>query len=363
MTATHGLVIGKFYPPHAGHHHLVRVAAAQSARLTVVVMASAVESLSLADRVAWLREVHADDARITVTGIVDDHPVDYEDDAVWRAHVALMLEAARGVTSAPVDVVFTSEPYGEELGRRLGARHALVDLERSAHAVSGTAVRADPIAHWARLAPCVRAHLGLRVVLVGAESTGKTTLAEDLAAALRARAATHGAAYAETRWVPEAGRDVTLEKLAALGEGADMSALVWETPDFVNVARRQAAMEDDAARHGGPVLVCDTDGFATGIWHERYVGARSAEVERLGTLAPAHLYLLTHPDDVPFVDDGVRDGEHIRQWMTERFVARLNERTPHWAWLRGERGARSQRALSLIDEALSRVFRFAAPLG
>ncbi len=163
--------------------------------------------------------------------------------------------------------------------------------------------------------------------------------------------------------MPEAGRDVTLEKLAALGEGADMSALVWETPDFVNVARRQAAMEDDAARQGGPVLVCDTDGFATGIWHERYVGARSAEVERLGTLAPAHLYLLTHPDDVPFVDDGVRDGEHIRQWMTERFVARLNERTPHWAWLRGERGARSQRALSLIDEALSRVFRFAAPLG
>ena len=27
----HGLVIGKFYPPHAGHHHLVRMAAAQAA--------------------------------------------------------------------------------------------------------------------------------------------------------------------------------------------------------------------------------------------------------------------------------------------------------------------------------------------
>jgi NadR type nicotinamide-nucleotide adenylyltransferase len=363
VIATHGLVIGKFYPPHSGHHHLVRVAAAQCARLTVVVMASSVESLSLADRVAWMREVHSDDARISIAGIADDHPVDYEDDAIWSAHVALMREAARSVTSMPVDAVFTSEPYGEELGRRLGARHVLVDLDRTEHAVSGTAVRADPVAHWDRLAPCVRAHLGLRVVLVGAESTGKTTLAEQLATALRARATTHGTAYAATRWVHEVGRDVTLEKLARLGESAAMESLVWETPDFVEVARRQAALEAAAAREGGPVLVCDTDAFATGIWHERYVGSRSAAVEQLGTPAPAHLYLLTRPDDVPFIDDGARDGEHVRHWMTERFVARLGETTPHWEWLRGGRDERLQRALALIDDALARVFRFAAPLG
>ncbi|MDQ3032158.1 MAG: transcriptional regulator, partial [Myxococcota bacterium] len=138
MTHAHGLVIGKFYPPHAGHHHLVRVAASRVGRLTVVVMAASVESLSLEERVAWMREEHADDARITITGIVDDHPVDYESDAIWRAHVALMREAVRAVTDAPIDVVLTSEPYGDELGLRLGARHELVDLSRTAFAISGT---------------------------------------------------------------------------------------------------------------------------------------------------------------------------------------------------------------------------------
>ena len=54
MIARHGLVIGKFYPPHAGHHHLIRAAAARCARLTVVVMAATVESIPLARRVAWL---------------------------------------------------------------------------------------------------------------------------------------------------------------------------------------------------------------------------------------------------------------------------------------------------------------------
>ncbi|WP_169791092.1 adenylyltransferase/cytidyltransferase family protein, partial [Streptomyces katrae] len=54
----HGLVLGKFYPPHAGHHHLVRTAQDQCERLTVLVCAASVESVPLADRVAWMREEH-----------------------------------------------------------------------------------------------------------------------------------------------------------------------------------------------------------------------------------------------------------------------------------------------------------------
>jgi HTH-type transcriptional repressor of NAD biosynthesis genes len=129
--------------------------------------------------------------------------------------------------------VFTSEAYGDELARRLGARHVAMDPPRAAHPVSGTAVRADPVTHWSALAPCVRGHLAWRVVLVGAESTGKTTLAAAIAARLRAR----GGAFVDTAWVPEVGREVTAQKLAALGPGAAMEALTWGTADFVDIAR------------------------------------------------------------------------------------------------------------------------------
>ena len=355
----HGLVIGKFYPPHAGHHHLVRAAAAQAARVTVVVMAASVESLALADRVAWMREAHAADAGVTVVGVVDDHPVDYGSDAIWRAHVGLMQAAARGVTSVPVDVVFTSEPYGDELARRLGARHVAVDPARAAHPVSGTAVRADPVAHWGALAPCVRSHLAWRVVLIGAESTGKTTLAASLAARLRAR----GGAFTHAAWVPEVGREVTEQKLAALGPGAAMDALAWATVDFVDIARAQAEREAALARAGAPVLLCDTDAFATGIWHERYRGAPADAVDALGVAAPYHLYLLTHHDDVPFAQDGLRDGEHVRAWMTARFAERLTADARRWQWLRGDRATREAAALAEIDGLLAAGWGFAAPLG
>jgi HTH-type transcriptional regulator, transcriptional repressor of NAD biosynthesis genes len=359
---SHGLVIGKFYPPHAGHRLLVQTAAAVCRRVSVVVMAARWERIPLRERVAWLREDHALQANVQVAGVADDHPVDYHDDAVWRAHVALMLEGARSLTPDPVDAVFTSEAYGPELARRLGAVHVAVDPGRGLVPISGTEVRRDPAAAWEHLSAPVRAGIARRVVIVGAESTGKTTLAAELAEALRARGGSHGL----TRWVPEYGREHTIRLLAeararAALEGRPRPALedlTWPSADFELIAARQNAAEEAAARAGGPVLVCDTDAFATGIWHERYVGHRSPAVEALGRAGA--LYLLTDPDDVPFTQDGLRDGQHLRRWMTGVFAARLAETGRTWRWLRGDRRSRLAAAVEGVG-ALLQAWRLDDP--
>ncbi len=365
MKPRHALVIGKFYPPHAGHHLLVRTAAAVSERVTVVAMASSVESIPLELRVAWLREVHRDAPNVTVVGSMDDHPVDFESDAVWRAHVDLMRAAAASVTSTAVDAVFSSEPYGPELARRFGARHVTVDSERVLAPVSGTSVRTDPVAKWELVEPPVRGWLARRVVVVGAESTGKTTLAGDLAAALRER----GGPWGLTRWVPEFGREYTVRLLARTRAEAQLAGrppprreeLGWPSQAFVASATEQNRLEDEAARCGGPVLVCDTDAFATSVWHERYLGSRSPAVDALGRLHP--LYLLTHPADVPFDQDGLRDGQHLRDWMTGVFEERLRSSGRRWGWVRGSRPARVLAALEAVDALLAGGWGLTAPLG
>jgi nicotinamide riboside kinase len=173
-------------------------------------------------------------------------------------------------------------------------------------------------------------------VLVGAESTGKTTLAQDLAAALGAR------------WVPEYGREYTYEKLAREGgPRGRMEDLVWTTADFVAIARAQNELEATASESGGAALVCDTDTLATSIWHERYLGARAPEVEALELDAPS-LYLLTHPDDVPFAADEIRDGENLRTWMTQRFVEPLDDAGFAWCFVRGDREERAREAAILV---------------
>jgi HTH-type transcriptional repressor of NAD biosynthesis genes len=89
----HGLVIGKFYPPHRGHQHLIDSAARACTQVTVLVMAARCETIALADRVAWLRAACRDRPAVTVTGVTCDVPVDYRDPAIWTAQVAVMRAA------------------------------------------------------------------------------------------------------------------------------------------------------------------------------------------------------------------------------------------------------------------------------
>lgn len=386
MTATfaHGLIIGKFYPPHAGHRFLVRAAAASCAGVSVVVMAADVETIPLDRRVAWLREAFADVPHVSVVGVVDNLAVDYGSADAWDGHVGLMRKAL--IDSAhrdvPVDAVFTSEPYGGEMARRFSAADVRLDPSRAAFAVSGTAVRADPVANWGFLEPPVRAWLTRRVVVVGAESTGTTTLSRDLALALRAR----GGAHALTGWVPEYGRELTVVKLAvaqavaktrefantAANSVAEPAAgvaepsvfdLEWRDADFLEVALRQNADEERAAREGGPVLVCDTDALATTVWQERYLGASTPEVRAAAAAVPPRaLYLLTGHEGVPFEDDGLRDGEHVRAWMTGRFREVLGARDVPWLEVHGDRAERLAQALVAVDALLEGGAALGAPL-
>ncbi|MFB7281262.1 AAA family ATPase [Streptomyces hydrogenans] len=350
----HGLVLGKFYPPHAGHHHLVRTALAASERVTVLVCASSVESVPLEDRVAWMREVHPE---ALVVGAVDDVPVDLTDPAVWDAHMAIF----RAAVPEPVDAVFTSEPYGEELARRFGAASVLVDPDRAAFPVSGTAVRADPPGTWDHLEAPVRAALTRRVVVLGAESTGTTTMALALADHYRSR----GGIWARTRYVPEYGREYSALKLAelrAVRPGADWSEVAFHTADFPVIAQRQAELEEEAARAGSPVLFCDTDAFATTIWHERYLGTASAATGEIAARGRQHLWLLTDHRGVDFEDDGLRDGEHLRPWMTARFLAQLAHSGRRTVVLTGPHEERLATAVAAVDALLAEGWHLTDPL-
>jgi HTH-type transcriptional regulator, transcriptional repressor of NAD biosynthesis genes len=366
MTAyRHGLVVGKFYPPHGGHELLIRTAAEGAARVTVVVNAGRDESIPLADRVGWLREIFADTDNVSIVGMPCDIPFDLDDGCVWTAQVALMRAAARLASAEPVDAVYSSEAYGDGIAERLGAVHVCVDVDRRAVPVSATACRADLPAMWDHLHPVVRAGLAVRVVVVGAESTGTTTVSRALADHYRSR----GGVWARTGWVPEHGRDHTVEKWAAAqalasaaGEPAPgMDELVWTAEEFALIAARQTALEEAAARSGSPVLICDTDAFATSVWERRYLGLGSAATLSAAAVPRHDVYLLTDHVGVPFVRDGLRDGEHIRAEMTEWFIDALTAAGHSWVLLTGSLDERVRLAVRVTDRLVEARCRFTAP--
>lgn len=366
MMTEHALVIGKFYPPHSGHHLLIRTAARAARRVTVIAMAASIESIDLAERIAWLTAAHAIDKNVVVTGVIDDIAINYKDPAIWDAHVALMEQALRSIDAPKVSAVFTSEAYGHELARRFKAIPVVLDIGRGLAPISGSMVRADLAMHWHSLAPATRAGLAARIVVIGSESSGTTTLARALTTTLRERSGV----FSLTQSVPEYGRDYTIEKLALarataalVGQNIPvMTDLAWESEEFVQIAREQNMQEENAASLGSPVLICDTDAFATSIWHERYMGRRSHAVEAFTSVSARRLYLVTSVSGVPFEQDGLRDGEAMREWMQERFLARLAEIGAAHVVISGDPKERLRRSIACVDDFAARTFRFNPPL-
>ena len=345
----HALVLGKFYPPHNGHHHLIETAAACSERTTVTVLAASSETIPLAHRVHWLTETHRATPGVRIIGDLDDHPMDFDSDEIWNLHVELTraVLARRAIadgdpSKAPVDVVFSSEKYGDELAGRLGARHVLVDLDRLAHPVSGTAVRTDPIANWHHLAPATQRGLGWKVVVVGAESTGTTTLSRQLAE------------HFSAPWIAEYGREHTELKLAAaqaFTPSSTVDDLVWTQGDFEDVAHEQ---ERRIQASTAPLVIADNDAFAATVWGARYLGFRPDIF--LGS--EPDLYLLTDHVGVPFEQDGWRDGEHLREWMTGLFEQELTRRGVPWLKLTDDRFVTATTAIEqLMRQDVSRGSR------
>jgi len=310
------VVVGKFLPPHRGHQHLIETACRRSERVEVIVCWQKSDPIPGDRRGAWLREL-CPEAHVRV---IDDH-YDAEDSELWARLTIGWLGRAP-------DVVFTSEDYGPGYAAAMGCAHVSVDRARLAVPCSGTAVRADPYALWDFIGAPVRGWYAKRVCVLGAESTGTTTLAEALAA------------HFHTTWVPEYGREYSAEKQA---RGDD----VWRTEEFAAIAQEQNRREEKGARAANRVVICDTDSFATNLWHRRYVGGTNAEVARLAAERRCDLYLLTG-DEIPFVQDGLRDGEHIRHEMHLWFEQALAGQATPWLLLRGPHAARLAEAATAV---------------
>jgi HTH-type transcriptional regulator, transcriptional repressor of NAD biosynthesis genes len=315
-----GLVVGKFYPPHRGHKYLIDTAVKSSEHVTVIVCAKESESIPGILRAKWLQEIHP---KVRVM-LMNDNKLADDDSEGWAKYTISVLGFVP-------DAVFTSENYGDPYASFMGCVHVLVDKDRVTIPISGTMVRSNPMKYADYLEPVVRAYFAKRVCLVGAESTGKTTLAKALAE------------HYKTVWVPEHGRFYTEGKLRAGKEAT------WRTEEFVKIARAQRELEDSLAEASNGLVIVDTDAFATSIWHERYMGFSAEALEEIASYNKYDLYLLTD-DEVPFEQDGTRDGEHIRHDMHKRFIEKLEKTGRPYLLIDGTKEERLKKATKAIDK-------------
>lgn len=315
-----GLIIGKFYPFHAGHAHLISTAEKRCDRLVVLVCDRSDQVFNGEERAAWIREAFPSIEVLVIRDIFHD-----DDSRLWAEYTRAFLGYAP-------DIVFTSEDYGDAYASFLGAKHILVDKARSTVPISGTLIRSNPYGSWGFLSDSVRAALARRVALVGPGSTGKTTLAKALAE------------HYETVWVPEFARLYI--------EGKLTSSMDWKDEEFVCIARVQNAMEDTLARRAQRILFSDTNAWTTRLWHGVYQETKCVSLDELVSDRQYDMVFLMD-DDIPFVSDGLRDSERLHRSTTAYFAEQLNRDGIAYTVLSGSSEERKRRAIEACESLLA----------
>jgi NadR type nicotinamide-nucleotide adenylyltransferase len=320
---TRGLVLGKFLPYHAGHAHLIRTARAAVDELVVLVCSIESEPIPGPCRFAWVRDAHPDCRVIHVAEEAPQAPEDSPE--FWPIWTDLIARYA-----GKVDVVFTSESYGDELARHVGARHVCVDRERSVVPISASAIRADPMRHWDFIPRVAQPYFAKRVALLGTESTGKTTLSQWLAKRF------------DTTWVEEYGRPYCETR----------PALTLELIDFAAIAWGQVTWEEDGALGANRVLICDTELHTTATWSDIVVGARPPGLTEAARARHYDLVLLLSEEGTPWVDDGLRVLSGRRAEHTRILREELEAAGREYVVLSGSFAEREREAERLVAQLI-----------
>ncbi|QHT67459.1 ATP-binding protein [Rhodocytophaga rosea] len=164
-----------------------------------------------------------------------------------------------------------------------------------------------------------------KIVLFGPESTGKTTLAQQLAA------------HYHTVWIPEYSRTYQEEQ----GRPLNIS-------DVIPIARGQIRLEEEAFPKANNILICDTDILETKVYSEVYNGACPPWLLDTIPRRLADLYLLTQVD-LPWIPDGIRDRPDDREQMYALFKKELYQLQLPFAEIWGSYQHRFVKAVEAID--------------
>jgi len=185
----------------------------------------------------------------------------------------------------------------------------------------------------------------IKFIFIGPESTGKTTLCKILSEKY------------STPWVVEMCREIAEQKIPEPNPNADTNEINFNfnLEDFIRMANLQNQKEEELSKIANNILICDNDSFALTIWCERYLGKYYREIYDIYYNAKnlnneKKIYILTKPN-VPFVQDGLRDGEHIRDWMYERFIEELNNKNMKYFILESSNyNERINKAIEIINK-------------
>lgn len=323
-----GFVFGKFYPLHLGHIAMIRFAAAQAKKLFVVVCCSDKEIIPVTVRLKWLQDELSDNQNIVIMGY-EYKESELPNTSVSDVTVSTIWADVFKRLMPNVELLVTSEDYGQYVADAMGITHLPFDPARNQFPVSASLLREDIINNWHFLPVSVQSSLQKVIVISGTESTGKTTLAKHLSEQF------------PSTLVEEVGRKLI----------PDSNNFAMD--DLYKVAHAHAASISNAKQKNKPFVVVDTDIYITQSYAQ-FVFNQQMNL-------PSEIYHLNNADlrlyldaSAPYIQDGTRMDKESRNHLDQSHRFLLDQYAKPYCEITGEDwDCRTGQAIGMVERLFS----------
>jgi HTH-type transcriptional regulator, transcriptional repressor of NAD biosynthesis genes len=319
-------VFGKFLPFHKGHQAMISFAINNCDFLSVLVCYDNQEHIPGEVRKNWIEATFENTSNMEVKILRYDNRL-LPNTSQTSLTVSEIWSAEFKKLYPDYNLLITSEPYGDLVAGFMGIKHLPFNLEKNIYPVSATAIRNNLFSNWHYLPAAVKPYFAVKVVILGTESTGKTTLTEQLAG------------YYNCSMVTEAGRDL-------IPDSTDFSF-----DDLLSVANEHAKKINEIILRDSPLVIIDTDIHITKSYAKFAFDKELAVNEYINDANKADLYLYLN-NDAPYYQDGTRLNKTDRDLLDQSHREILADHQIKFVEISGNWQSRFEQAVSEVSKLI-----------
>ncbi len=324
---TKAFVFGKFLPFHKGHKAMIDFALSKCDYLTVLICCSDKENISDTVRKVWIENTFEKQKNFEVktfnyleSELPNTSETSKKVSEIWANIFKKQLP--------DYSLLITSEEYGNFVAAFMNIQHIAFDIPKKLFPVSATAVRKDVFANWRFLPDSVKSYFAIKVVILGTESTGKTTLAEKLSK------------HFNCSLVLEAAREII----------ANSNSFTFD--DLHVVATEHARRIDKILLAVSPLIIIDTDIHITKSY-SRFTFQKELEVTAdIYNSNRANIYLYLNKN-VDYLQDGTRLSEADRNLLDLSHRQVLTDHNIDIIEIKGDWSERFEKAVEQIKKLIA----------